>query len=245
MNNDYYFIYNGRSSLDFGLLIEDDNFMSSAPNNIESKDIEGREGNLLIKKEGSPNITKWFKCDIRPDKVGKTLYEVAEELKNWLQSNTEYSDLISSDNPLFKYEAIYSGSVDPQRAAINFGAIMINFDCKPYKISTHEVKLTLTEPRNYFNRSLDYKPKLKIYGSGDIIIKINNQELDLRGIDDYIIVDSQLMNAYKLIDVTNEMVNQNQKMYSVDFPIIKKGDNSISWVGDVKKIEVTISEVIR
>ena len=79
-------------------------------------------------------------------------------------------------------------------------------------------------------------PLIKVVGSGDVIVSINNQELILKGLEDEIEVDCEFMNAYKKIN--EDVILLNNKMYS-DFPILESGKNQISFEGNVSKIEIT------
>ena len=60
-------------------------------------------------------------------------------------------------------------------------------------------------------------------------------EVILKGIDGEIVLDCEVMNAYKEID--NEIILQNNKMYS-EFPILEEGNNKISFTGNVNGIEI-------
>ena len=79
-------------------------------------------------------------------------------------------------------------------------------------------------------------PLIKVIGSGDVTININNQKLILKGLEDEIEVDCEIMNAYK--KVNNDIVLLNNKMYS-GFPVLEEGNNNISWVGNISQIEIT------
>ena len=82
-----------------------------------------------------------------------------------------------------------------------------------------------------YNEGLASNPYIKVVGSGDITININNQKLVLKGVEGYIEVDTELYNCFK----DNE--NQNNKMYS-DFPIFEEGINNISWESNVSQLEI-------
>ena len=66
----------------------------------------------------------------------------------------------------------------------------------------------------------------------DITLRVNSQKISLKEITDKIIIDSEMKNAY------NNSISLNYKM-SGDFPILSLGENNISWIGDVKKVEIT------
>ena len=78
-------------------------------------------------------------------------------------------------------------------------------------------------------------PLIKVVGSGDVTVSINNQELILKGLEDEIEVDCELMNAYKKIN--GDIALLNNKMYS-DFPVLESGENQISFEGNISKIEL-------
>ena len=65
----------------------------------------------------------------------------------------------------------------------------------------------------------------------DETLYVNNKSIYLKGITDKIIIDSEMKNAY------NNSVSLNYKM-SGDFPVLSLGENNISWIGNVTKLEI-------
>lgn len=86
---------------------------------------------------------------------------------------------------------------------------------------------TITNPEGF-----TATPYMKIYGSGNVTLYINNRAHGFKNIDGYIEVDSENMNAYKGDTL------QNNKMLVGAFPKLAAGDNNISWAGNVTKIEI-------
>ena len=78
---------------------------------------------------------------------------------------------------------------------------------------------------------MNSEPYIKVYGTGDITISINDRPLKFKNVENYIEVDTELMNCFK------DNINQNNRMYS-DFPILNAGENTFTWVGNVIKIEL-------
>ena len=108
----------------------------------------------------------------------------------------------------------------------------IIFLCNPLKKQTNsDNPIILTTNTTLYNENITSKPYIKVVGSGDITININNQKLILKGVEGYIEVDTELYNCFK------GNVNQNNKMYS-DFPILEEGKNDISWEGNVTQLEI-------
>ena len=77
---------------------------------------------------------------------------------------------------------------------------------------------------------------MKIYGSGDITLTIQsgskNATWSFTDIDTYIEVDSNLMNFYKGTEP------QNDKVVGTGFPQLYRGRNTISFTGDVSRIDL-------
>ncbi|CAG7839644.1 hypothetical protein CLOHAE12215_01057 [Clostridium haemolyticum] len=77
---------------------------------------------------------------------------------------------------------------------------------------------------------------IKVYGSGDIKLKINNNEITVKKVDGYVTVDSVLKDCYKDDELKNgDMIGE--------FPIIKVGENVVSFSGNVSKVEAWVNEV--
>ena len=74
--------------------------------------------------------------------------------------------------------------------------------------------------------------KLKIFGSGDIQVTINDSTIQIKSLNDHVLIDSKYKNCLnpdgssKSID----MIGQFQKLVP--------GINKISWIGNVSKIEI-------
>lgn len=83
----------------------------------------------------------------------------------------------------------------------------------------------------YNNGTIEAKPILKLYGSGDITITINNNNVTIKNLDEYVIIDSEMMNCYKGTEL------RNNKMIG-DFPILKVGENKFSYIGNLTAFEI-------
>lgn len=80
------------------------------------------------------------------------------------------------------------------------------------------------------------EPVIKVYGSGDIKLKINDDEVTIKKVDGYVTIDSVLKDCYKDDALKNDdMIGE--------FPIFKVGENAMSFSENVSKIEVSVNEV--
>ena len=229
-----YFIYDDKNSKDFNIKIKSINNLSSPQRSIEKVSVLGRNGELIIDNGNYENFILTIECYLNCSSEDKNV--MAREIKKWLQSDFSYKKLILSNDTEFYYEAYCDTKLDFEYVSSNFESFLISFSCKPYKKEINEDIITITESINIYNNYMPSNPLIKVVGSGDVIVSINNQELILKGLEDEIEVDSEIMNAYK--KVNNDIVLLNNKMYS-DFPILESGENQISFEGNVSKIEIT------
>lgn len=225
-----YFVYDGISSADFNIIITKTNQLSSPERNIEVIEVDGRNNPLLIDKGNYKPFNLELECSI--DSENKNIHEVARNIKKWLQGEFKLKKLIFSDDLDYCYEAVCINKLDIEEVINLLGEFKLTFLCNPLKKQSNPISFTiLTKETKLYNEGLVSKPYIKIVGSGDITININNQELVLKDVENYIEVDTELYNCFK----DNE--NQNNKMYS-DFPVLEEGINNINWQGNVTRLEI-------
>lgn len=230
-----YFIFNGISSADFGIIITNTNQLSSPERNIDIVEVDGRNEVLVIDKGNYKPFELKLECSI--DSENTDINELARNIKRWLQSDFSYKKLILSDDDEYYYEAICANKLDIEEVIIELGEFQVTFLCKALKKHINgNNKIILTSPKIIQNSYMNSNPYIKIVGNGDINININNQKLILKNIEDEIEIDCEIMNAYK--NVNDKIILQNHKMYS-DFPILEEGRNSISWTGNIIRLEIT------
>ena len=229
-----YFIYNDKSSKDFNIKIKSINNLSSPQRSIEKILVPGRNGELILDNGNFENFILTIECYLNCSSEDKNV--IAREIKKWLQSDFSYKKLILSDDTEFYYEAYCDTKLDFEYVSSNFESFLISFSCKPFKKKMNDDVITITESIVINNPYLVSNPLIKVMGVGDVLVNINNQKLILKGLEDEIEVDCEIMNAYK--KVNNDIILLNNKMYS-DFPILEAGENQISFEGNVSKIEIT------
>ena len=124
--------------------------------------------------------------------------------------------------------------ISPDEIVKNLGVVDIRFKAKPYKyLKEGDTIQTITAPTTLVNpESFTAKPYMKIFGSGEITIYINDRAHSFKAIEGYIEVDSDMLNAYKGEETANN------KMLTNLFPKFVPGENRISWLGNVTKIEI-------
>ena len=111
----------------------------------------------------------------------------------------------------------------------------VNFRCKPFlRLYSGEAEQEVTSGSFLLNPSgIQAKPLITITGSGDITLLACTRIIQLSGIEDGIVLDSELQEAY----YGNELKNTQM---TGEFPVLSPGNTAISWTGgNVTRVTVT------
>ena len=143
--------------------------------------------------------------------------------------------LFDSYIPGYYRKACYSSALDVEELFQNVGSADIVFNCKPFKYSNlGESSITITNSTTITNpEAFDSYPLIRIYGSGDVTLMINNRSYLVSDISTYVDIDSDLMSCYKGTILKNNTIG------FTEFPVLKSGANSIAFTGTVSKIVIT------
>lgn len=231
------FTYNGKCSADFGLHIEKKDVFSAPEYAAEFISIPGRSGDIINSNRRFANIKVSYTVFLARKNVA-ALAAVLRDIKGWLYSEPDrYHELTDSyDAEYFRYGVI-SGSLDIEEQLNKVGSFTVTFNCKPYKysyagqetVSADSSELTIANPTAFESR-----PYIKLYGSGTVALLIQPQGrgMMISDLDEYIEIDSELMNCFK------DTILKNDKVKGTEFPVLKPGVCTIICTGDVTRIEV-------
>ena len=235
-----YFTYNGRSSEEFGLHIEKKDVFSAPEYDAEFTSIPGRSGDLIVSNRRFANIKVSYTVFLARKNVAD-LSDVLHAVKGWLYTEPDrYHEITDSyDDAYFRYGVIF-GNLDIEEQLNKIGCFTVTFNCKPFKysfvgqqtIAEGNPRLTVTNPTAF-----DSKPYIKIYGSGMVRLMVQPEGQGtatwvLSNVEEYIEIDSELMNCFK------DTVLKNDTVTGEEFPVLKPGENSIACVGNVRRVEV-------
>ena len=214
---------NINSSKDLGLAITD---MANIP--VANETIEMVNGYIIRTGEYLPiELPITFRS-----KNLKNIIDRQEEILDWLY-NVKDNKLILSFIPN-RYYIVKNVVFDNiSRDFDKYNTISVTFTLEPFKYDIYDKTMILTKSEKiYYMGNAKGKPKLKIYGSGNIELTINSETIQIKNIDEYVELDSKFLLC----------LNKNQQSKSRDmsggFPILTKGINNISWTGNVTKIEL-------
>lgn len=228
-----YLTFAGRSSYEFGVLISGEGTFAAPERNVTSQEIAGKNGNVIFDHGNFKNITVKYPAFIRenmPDKV--------RDFLNFMGSRTSYQRL---EDTLHPYEFrmarfITNPAVTSNGYKNRGGKLTLEFDCKPQRfLKDGENVISFSANGTILNRTLyDAKPLLRIYGTGNGTVGIAGTTITLTGIDEYIDIDCELMDAFK------GAINENNKVaFSEDFVTIPSGEHGVTFTGDVTGVDIT------
>lgn len=234
-----YFTYNGKSSADFGLHIEKKDVFSAPSYDAEFTSIPGRNGDLINPNRRFSNIKVTYTVFLARKNTA-ALASVLRDIKGWLYSEPDrYHELTDSyDAEYFRYGVI-SGNLDIEEQLNKVGSFTVTFNCKPYKysfagqktVAADASELTITNPTAF-----ESKPYIKLYGSGAVTLNISSggstSSWTISAIDEYIEIDSELMNCFKGTVLKNDTVTGD------GFPMLKSGTTTIACAGNVRRVAV-------
>ena len=102
----------------------------------------------------------------------------------------------------------------------------VNFRCKPFlRLYSGEEEQDITSGSFLLNPTgIQAKPLITITGSGDITLLVGTRIIQLNGIEDGIVLDSELQEAYYGSTLMNTKMTG-------EFPVLGAGNTAISWTG--------------
>lgn len=211
---------------DYGIVVEKYPSLFIPVKSFEKVNIAGND--KVEYREGTYEpITLSIECylkDRSPQKI--------REISKWLNSKSEGKLILGSD-PNFYYNARIINAIPINKVINLFGRFVIQFECEPFMYNLEEEVITITSNTEIENKGITVsKPIYKVYGSG-ATLKVNNKEFNIYSINDYIEIDTELMECYK----ENISMNTNVKGNYTDL-WLKEGKNTIEISG-ANKIEIT------
>ena len=229
------FKINGLNSEEFNTYLRLRPQRLSAGRVIELKPRPGNDS-IVVDFAYYKNIEWKIPCNARADN-SESISHLEDRIRSWLDMSN-YSDFIYSFDEHYIYQAIvvtppvFSGT----HKDANWIPFEFTISLRPFKQSRTGLRWLSDEKKIHNIERYPSKPKIHIWGSGDISFWINNNKFELVNIDNEIIIDSQIEESYRLVDGILE--SQDSKTKFIDFPILPTGWTTIKWQGNVKKFNL-------
>lgn len=223
-----YFIWKGFDSDQMNLWVSQYTDRVRAQERISPVTVPGRAGQFHL-SEGTAiyePITLTMRVQAEIDTAD------LETLNEWLSGE---GLLVLGYEPNRCYKARIINEVAFGRRDNNTLEGQIQWQCEPFKRQyPAEKKIVLTAAGEVENKgTVPAYPVIKILGSGDIILTVNNEPFTIADVDTSVTLDSQSRIALDK-DGGNCLESTAGK-----FPVLQRGANTISWTGTVTSVEIT------
>lgn len=229
MNRQNFFIFGDHNSSEFGLHISGGGTFNAPSRDIETIEIPGRNGSLLIDKGRFFDITVEYPAFITRDFIDN-----ARSARLWLLSHSGYQRLEDTYDPYFFRMARFSGPLDFDTKFLNWTAeCTLSFVAKPQRwLKDGEKTITLESGDTLYNAYYPALPLITVYGNGPGTLMIGNYTVTVNSLDQSLVIDCDTQNAYK------GTLNKNSTISANPFPKLESGDNVISWSGGITGVEI-------
>ena len=227
-----FLMFKEHSSLEYGLLITEKGSYKGAQRDITYTSVPGRSGDLMTDNGRYKNVKIPYKLALL-NTTAWDFDELARLIRGWLLAEQGYFPLWDSYDGKYYRLASYTNEVDIEQELRSVGKLSLSFNCKPFKYSFEGQRTVIMDAAGALYNAEQYesKPYIKVVGSGTITLTINNSAVTLSSVDEYIELDSEMLNAYKGSTAANSKM-------AGDFPVLIPGENNISWVGNVTRLEI-------
>lgn len=219
-------IINNQNTKNLGFALVGRPDVPSADKKYETIEIEGRDG-ALTKFIGyqdlkfSLNFNILFQDDIK---------QKLREIKGLL---SVAKTLAFDDSPNFFYKIKRCQISDTETIIKQSGVFSVEFIADPFEFESSSV-LEYENPSNLLirnNTTYFSQPVLKIFGQGNIKLFVNDDLIEVKNINEGIVIDSEMQEAYYQNNTMNHQILG-------DFPIFAIGENKIRTEGNIDKIEI-------
>ncbi len=224
-----YLVLNGKSSRYIqGLLISELPPISKPQMRTQVDTIDGRDGDIVT--------DLGFQAYDRPVKIGLYGGFDIDDVTDFFNSE---GICIFSNEPYLYYKYKITRQIDYARL-VRFRTATVTFHVQPFKYSNIETALSYmidqqTSIKVFNSGNYKSNPKLTIYGVGTIVLAVNGSNILTinLGTEGNITIDTENLEAYKGTTLKNRLVSGNYDKFSLE-----KGENTISWTGNVTRIDI-------
>ena len=224
------FIYNGKKSQDYNLILSGEDTWKKTMPDVERMQIPGRNGDLLLSNHRYSNVELTYHVGIK-----RNFNQNFTAFMNFLLREPGYHRLEDSYHPEYYRMAVLDKEISPKMAFQNYsGSFDLVFACMPQQyLKSGERLQVLTGSGTVFNPTMyDAKPLLRIYGQGRLTI--GEEQVTITENDSFIDLDCELEDAFR--DTVN--LNGCLELSTGDFPILPPGSTSITFGSGITKVEL-------
>lgn len=222
-------IFDGKSSLDYGVYISGEGVYNSPERDLEMISVPGRNGDYIIDRGRFLNIDVTYPAGTFDDDQ-QSFAQSISDFRNAVMSTVGYCRLEDDYHPdEFRLASAGSGfEVAPVKYG-TAGEFSLIFSCKPQRfLKSGETEITASNNSTITNPTLfTALPLITVQGTGNLTI--NGNTLTISGNGATVFIDCESQEAYLQggSSANNRITfNGNSNFYT-----LKSGSNSISWTG--------------
>lgn len=223
-----FFTFNGENSAEYGVYISGEATYDTPDRIVETVQVAGRNGELIVDDANYSNIKIKYPCFIRED-----LAEQLGAFSAMLACQRGYGRLEDTYHPEYFRKGHYERGLSIETSPLNrAGSFDVVFNCMPQKFLKEGEKTIEYAANGYIMNPTKFesKPLLRVYGTGTLVIQ--GQSIVINSADGYTDIDCEIMEAYK------GTVNCNANVTLPDNIFLFDGKNQITLNG-VTKVEIT------
>ena len=221
-------IFNNKSSADCRIQVAHPPGYAYPERDYTITHIPGRNGDIIQDNGCYKNVERTYEVSF--DAPNEDFATYANAVSAWLHSTTGYARLEDSYEPNYYRMATYQESNIFENLYNQAGTATIVFECKPQRfLKTGDNTITIQNGLTIMNPTgFEAYPLFKVTGTSGVLT-VNGNSITFSSIDDFVMLDCELQDAYK------ETTNKNSTV-SGTFPVLKPGSNTISWTGDISSV---------
>ena len=221
-------IFNNKSSADCRIQVAHPPGYAYPERDYTITHIPGRNGDIIQDNGCYKNVERTYEVSF--DAPDEDFATYANAVSAWLHSTTGYARLEDSYEPNYYRMATYQESNIFENLYNQAGTATIVFECKPQRfLKTGDNTITIQNSLTIVNPTgFEAYPLFKVTGTSGVLT-VNGNSITFSSIDDFVMLDCELQDAYK------ETTNKNSTV-SGTFPLLKPGSNTISWTGDISSV---------
>lgn len=228
-----YFIFNGKSSSEFKIGIEQCRSYPSAARSVERQTIPGRAGELLRDTGTYANVIQPYEIYFNGKVDGMTA--AASKIVQWLMSSRGYCRLEDSYEPECYRMASYAGPFDAANWMNLYGRATIEFDCMPQRwLKSGETPVSITNGQTLQNDWQPALPLIQLTGTGDGELTVGGSTITIAGMEGRLTIDSDTQNAYDGTTNKNSII-----AVSSGFPVLAFGETIVAFSGGITAVQIT------
>lgn len=245
-------IFDGRSSQDYGIVVEHFPDYTAPSREYDKIHIPGRSGDILVPKDSFQNVKRSYSIAIGNE--FSKFQSVSEAISEWLYPTVGYARL--EDSYEDKYFRMASFLETPTLTNIlNIaGRATISFDCKPYRYLKTGEKIEIINSSNLtlYNPTLyETLPVITVRATGATItgsFSVNGTSVtinvQLPNAASSLIIDCEMSDAYVYNASTGIYSNANAGISVANkFPYLKPGVNTFNIASTIPGNTISSLEV--